>query len=59
MTDKEIAEIRRRYRTDKSNISHVRGCYVNEKKENTYKIAGKTYLIKIDEEEYEPNKNTK
>ena len=26
---------------------------------NTYKIAGKTYLIKIDEEEYEPNKNTK
>ncbi len=33
MTDKEIAEIRRRFRTDKSNISHVRGCYVNEKKE--------------------------
>jgi len=26
---------------------------------NTYKIAGKTYLIKIDTEEYEPNKNTK
>lgn len=26
---------------------------------NTYKIAGKTYLIKIDEEEYEPNTNTK
>ncbi len=26
---------------------------------NTYKIAGKTYLIKIDSEEYEPNKNTK
>ena len=33
MTDKEIAEIRRRFRTDKSNISRVRGCYVNEKKE--------------------------
>ena len=33
MTDKEIAEIRRRFRTDKSNISHVRGCYVNENKE--------------------------
>lgn len=33
MTDKEIAEIRRRYRSDKSNISHIRGCYVNEKKE--------------------------
>ena len=25
---------------------------------NTYKTAGKTYLIKIDEDEYTPNKNT-
>ncbi len=33
MTEKEIAEIRRRFRADKSNISHVRGCYVNEAKE--------------------------
>ncbi len=33
MTDKEIAEIRRRFKTDKSNISHIRGCYVNEKKD--------------------------
>ncbi len=33
MTDKEIAEIRRRYRTEKSNISRIRGCYVNENKE--------------------------
>ena len=33
MTEKEIAEIRRRFRSDKSNISHIRGCYVNEKKE--------------------------
>ncbi len=33
MTDKEIAEIRRRYKPDKNNISHIRGCYVNEKKE--------------------------
>lgn len=24
---------------------------------NRYRIAGKTYLIKIDEEEYEPNTN--
>ncbi len=30
MTEKEIAEIRRRFRTDKSNISHIRGCFVNE-----------------------------
>ena len=33
MNEKEIAEIRRRFRPDKSNISHVRGCYVNEKRE--------------------------
>ena len=33
MTDKEIAELRRRFRADKSSISRVRGCYVNEKRE--------------------------
>ena len=29
MTEKEVAELRRRFRADKSNITHVRGCYVN------------------------------
>ncbi|MBE6577369.1 MAG: DUF4317 domain-containing protein [Ruminococcaceae bacterium] len=33
MTEKEIAEIRRRFRTNKCNISHIRGCFVNEAKE--------------------------
>ena len=33
MIEKEIAELRRRIRPDKSSISHVRGCYVNEKGE--------------------------
>ena len=33
MNEKELAELRRRYRHDKSNITHVRGCFVNEKKE--------------------------
>lgn len=33
MTEKEIAEIRRRFRSEKSNITHVRGCYVSEKRE--------------------------
>lgn len=33
MNEREIAEIRRRFRPDRSNITHVRGCYVNEKKE--------------------------
>jgi len=29
MIEKEIAELRRRFRPDKSGVSHVRGCYVN------------------------------
>ena len=33
MNEREIAEIRRRFRPDRSNITHVRGCYVNEKRE--------------------------
>lgn len=33
MNEKEISEIRRRFRPDKSNITHVRGCYVNEQQE--------------------------
>ena len=30
MNEKEIAELRRRYKPDKNNISRIRGCYVNE-----------------------------
>ncbi len=33
MIEKEIAEIRRRFKPDKTNISRVRGCYINEDKE--------------------------
>lgn len=33
MNDKEISEIRRRYKVEKSGISRVRGCYVNEKRD--------------------------
>jgi hypothetical protein len=33
MNEKEIGELRRRVRPDKSSITHVRGCYVNENKE--------------------------
>ena len=29
MNEKEIGEIRRRFRPDRSSISHVRGCYVS------------------------------
>ncbi len=35
MNDKEIAAIRRRFRADRSNISKIRGCYVNEQNEIT------------------------
>lgn len=33
MNEKEISEIRRRFRPDRSGISHIRGCYVNENRE--------------------------
>ena len=33
MNEKEVAEIRRRFRPDKNNISSLRGCLVNEKGE--------------------------
>ena len=33
MNEREISEIRRRFRPEKSNITHVRGCYVNEQRE--------------------------
>lgn len=33
MTEKEVAELRRRFRADKSNITRVYGCYVNGQKE--------------------------
>lgn len=33
MTEKEIAEIRRRFNIEKTDISCVRGCYVNENRE--------------------------
>lgn len=33
MTEKEIAEIRRRVRRDKSSISRILGCYINEQRE--------------------------
>lgn len=33
MNEKEVAEIRRRFRQDKSNITHIRGCFVSEQNE--------------------------
>lgn len=33
MNEKEIGELRRRLKPEKNSITHVRGCYVNEKRE--------------------------
>ena len=33
MNQKEVLEIRKRFRPDQNSITHVRGCYINEKKE--------------------------
>ena len=33
MNDKEISQIRRRFKPEKHNITHIRGCYVNEQRE--------------------------
>ena len=30
MNEKEVAELRRRFRPEKNSITHIRGCYVNE-----------------------------
>ena len=33
MNEKEVAELRRRYKPDRNAITRVQGCYVNEKGE--------------------------
>ncbi|ADU27649.1 DUF4317 domain-containing protein [Ethanoligenens harbinense] len=33
MNEKEVAEIRRRFRQETSNITHIRGCFVNDQRE--------------------------
>lgn len=33
MNEKEIAELRRRFKPDKNSITHIRGCFVNESRE--------------------------
>ena len=49
MNEKEISEIRRRFRADKSNITHVRGCYVNEKQEIVSKFDQPLSLLPQEE----------
>ena len=49
MTEKEIATIRRRFRADKTNISKIRGCYVNEEKEITSEFYESLGLMSNDQ----------
>lgn len=51
MNEKEIAEIRRRYRPEKNNIYTVRGCYVNEKGEIVSKFNQSITLMPESESE--------
>lgn len=51
MNEREIAEIRRRFKADKSNISNIRGCYVNKEKEIVSEFSQSIPLMAEDESE--------
>ena len=51
MNQKEISELRRRFRADKSNISRIYGCFVNTNKEIVAYIDSSLGLLKEEEQE--------
>lgn len=51
MNQKEIAELRRRFRPDKSNITHIHGCLVNEQKEIVSKFCQPISMMREEEAE--------
>lgn len=51
MNEKEIAEIRRRFRPDKSNITCIRGCYVNGNREIISQFSQSLTLTSQEESE--------
>lgn len=51
MNEKEIAEIRRRFRAEKSNITRIRGCYVNEQREIVTEFNQSLALMQQEESE--------
>lgn len=51
MNEKEIAEIRRRFRPEKSNITRIRGCYVNEQREIVTELNQSLALMPQEEAE--------
>lgn len=51
MNQKEINELRRRFRADKSNISRIYGCFVNTNKEIVAYIDSSLGMLKQEEQE--------
>ncbi len=51
MNEREVSEIRRRFRPDKSNITHIRGCYVSDKGEILSQLNQSVALMLEDEKE--------
>lgn len=51
MTEKEIAEIRRRIKYDKNNITKLFGCYVSDKKEIKTEFVQTVGLLSLEESE--------
>lgn len=49
MNTKEIGEIRRRQRRDRSNMTHIHGCYVNDKKEIISQFSRSTGMMSENE----------
>lgn len=51
MNEKGISEIRRRFRPEKSNITRIRGCYVNEQREIVSEFSQSLALMPQEEAE--------
>lgn len=51
MNEREVSEIRRRFRPDQSNITHIRGCYVSDKGEVLSQLNQSVALMLEDEKE--------
>lgn len=51
MTEREVAELRRRFKADKSNITRIRGCYVNASGEQVCTFDQS--MVQLGQEEWE------
>ncbi|MEG2174621.1 MAG: DUF4317 domain-containing protein, partial [Oscillospiraceae bacterium] len=51
MNEKEISEIRRRFRPDHNNITHVHGCYVNENRQIVSQFSQSMDIMSQEESE--------